>query len=345
MQKKFATFLAAAFTLCRIGPGSAEDAVAQFYHGKTVTILVGSQPGGGYDTYARLLARYLGKYIPGRPNIVVANMDGAGSEIAAGYVARVAPKDGTYIVASNQNQPLDSILQDAGKLNYDPSLMNYLGSAATNETLCIVRSAAPVTRFDDMLKTQLTIGGVAANVPMGYEPLVFNKLLGTKFKVVLGYSGSRDIILAMSRGEIDGLCGIGWASLTPDDMKKIEKGEIKIAVQANDKGVPELNKMGVPLTVSYAHSEEQRRILEIIDSQEIFARPYFVAEELPADRLQALRHAFMQAWADPDLLANAAKMHLAVDPMSGEEIQSVLQKIYASPPALLHSAREAIEPK
>ena len=125
----------------------------------------------------------------------------------------------------------------------------------------------------------------------------------------------------------------------------IDNGKIKIIVQASDKGIPELNKMGIPLTDSYAHDEQQRRILEIIDSQEIFARPYFVAEEVPADRLQVLRRAFMETWRDPDLLADAAKMHLAVGPMSGEEIQSLLQKIYASPPALLQSAKEAIKPK
>jgi tripartite-type tricarboxylate transporter receptor subunit TctC len=316
-----------------------------YYKGKTLTIVVGSSTGGGYDTYARLLGHYLGKHIPGEPNVIVSNMPGAGSDLAAAYVARVAPKDGTFVAATYGTQPLDSILADATDLNYDPSRVNYLGTAISDNYLCIVRPDAPATTFDDMFNTQVIMGGTAANGEVGYLPIMLNNVLGTKFKVVFGYPGSREIIMAIQKGEVQGVCGIGWLSLKSQYPDMLKNGGIKIFVQENEKGLPELDKMGIPLTVSYAHNEQQRRILEIIYSQEVFSRPYFVAAEVPADRLQTLRRAFMETWRDPDLLTDAAKMNFDIGPTSGEEIQSLLQKIYASPPALLQSAKEAIKLK
>ena len=345
MPKKIAALAAALFACCWSLPVAAQDAVAQFYRGKTVTIIVGGPAGGGYDTYARLLGRYLGKHLPGEPTVIVSNMPGAGSDVAAAYVARVAPKDGTYIAAPTSSEPLDPILEDAADLNFDPSRVNYLGTAVSDDYLCIVRPDAPAATFDDMFKTQVIMGGTAWSDQSGFLPIMLNNVLGTKFKVVLGYPGTREITVAVQRGEIQGMCGMGWQVLKSQYADLLKNGEIKIVVQENDKGLPEINKMGVPLTVSYAHDEQQRRILEIIYSQEVFARPYFVAAEVPADRLQLLRRALMETWRDPDLLKEAANINLDVRPTSGEEVQSLLQKIYASPPALLQSAKEAIKPK
>jgi tripartite-type tricarboxylate transporter receptor subunit TctC len=345
VPKKIAALAAALLACCWALPNAAQDAVAQFYRGKTVTIVVGTSAGGSYDAYARLLARYLGKHLPGEPTVIVNDMPGAGSDIAAAYVARVAPNDGTYIAAPQGSQPLDAILEDATELNYDPSRVNYLGSAVSDVFLCIVRPDAPAATFDDMFKTQIIMGGTAANGPAGYLPIMLNNVLGTKFKVVFGYPGATEIMMAIQKGEIHGMCSMGWRALKSTYPDLLKNGEIKILVQENDKGFPEVNKMGVPLTVSYARDEQQRRILEIIYSQEVFARPYFVAAEVPADRLQILRRAFMESWRDPDLLKDAANMNLDVGPASGEEIQSLLQKIYASPAALLQSVKEAIRLK
>jgi tripartite-type tricarboxylate transporter receptor subunit TctC len=314
-----------------------------YYKGKIVTIVVGTSPGGGYDTYARLLGRHLGKHLPGEPTVIVTNMPGAGSTIAAAYVARVAAKDGTYIAAPFAEELLDPILEDANELNYDPTRVNYLGTPMSDESLCMVRPDAPATTFDDMFKTQVIMGGGDPNSETAYLPIMLNNVLGTKFKVVFGYPGTREITMAIEKGEIHGMCGMPWTSLKSQYPDLLKNGEVKIVVQENDKGLPEPNKMGIPLTVSYAHDEQQRRILEILYSQDIFSRPYFVAAEVPADRLQLLRRAFMETWRDPDLLQDAANMNLDVVPTSGEEIQSLLQKIYASPPALLQSAKEAIK--
>jgi tripartite-type tricarboxylate transporter receptor subunit TctC len=345
MPKKIAALAAAFLACCWALPVAAQDAVAQFYRGKTVTVVVGSTTGGPYDTYARLLARYLGKHLPGEPTVIVSNMPGAAMEKAAAYVARVAPKDGTFIAAPQANQPLDPILEDTTELNYDPSRVNYLGSAASDVSLCIVRADAPATTFEDMFKTQVIMGGSAENGPAGYFPIMLNNVLGTKFKVVFGYPGLTEIIMSIQKGEVHGMCSMGWRALSSRYPDLLENGAIKIVVQENDKGLPQLNKMGVPLTVSYAHDDQQRRILEIIYSQEVFARPYFVAAEVPADRLQILRRAFMETWHDPDLLKDATNMNLDVAPVSSEEVQSLLQKIYASPPELLQSVKEAIKLK
>jgi tripartite-type tricarboxylate transporter receptor subunit TctC len=325
---------------CAHAQGATPD-----YRGKTITIVVGSTAGGGYDTYGRLLGRYLGKHLPGEPTVVVSNMPGGASNIAAAYVARVAPKDGTYIAAPTGVQPLEPILEDANDLNYDPSRVNYLGTAMSDQYLCIVRPDASATTFDDMFKTRVIMGATAWNEQTGMMPIMLNNLLGTKFKLVFGYPGARELTMAIQKGEVQGMCAMGWFSLISQYADLFKNGDIKIVVQENVKGLPELDKMGIPLTVSYAHDEQQRRILEIIYSQEALAHPYFVAAEVPADRLQILRRAFMETWRDPDLLADAAKMNLAVGPTSGEEVQSLLQKIYASPPALIQSAKEAIKPK
>ena len=345
MPKKAAMIAAALLACCWTLPAAAQDAVAQFYRGKTVTVLIGTDAGGPYDTYARLLARYLGTHIPGNPTIIVNNMAGAGSETAATYVARVAPKDGTYIAATFASQPLDPILASPGAVSYDQSRLNYLGSAVSEVSVCLVRSNAPTTNFNDMFKTQVVMGGAAVNTASGYQPVILNNLLGTKFKLVLGYPGAADIMTAIEKGEIDGQCGLGWRAMKAQYASLLHNDVIKVVVQLSDKGSPDLNGKGIPTSVSYARDEEQRRILEVIYSQQLFARPYFVASEVPADRVQSLRRAIMETWQDPQLRADAVKMNLDIDPVSSDTIEAVLKKIYASPPELLKSAREAVELK
>ena len=308
----------------------AEDATPSF-KGKTVTIVVGTSSGGGYDTYARLFQRYRGKHLPGEPAVVVANMPGAGSNIAAAYVARVAPKDGTYIAAPFAAQPLGPVLEDPTKFKYDPSSVHYLGTATSDVYLCMVRPDAPATTFDDVFKTSDIMGGTAESGSTGYLPIVLDNVLGAKFKVVFGYPGTREITMAMQKGEIHGMCGMNWSSINSQYADLLKTGAVKIIAQEHEKGHPEMNAMGVPLTFARAQNDVQRRVLEIIYSQEVFARPYFVAAETPSETLKLLRAAFMETWRDPDLLAEARKMNLDVDPTSGEESTRVRQTYWRKP--------------
>jgi tripartite-type tricarboxylate transporter receptor subunit TctC len=329
--------------------GEAVDARAQdagsFYKGKTVTIEIGVPPGGSFDAYARVFARHLAKHIPGEPTVVVSNMPGAGSRLAAAYVARQAPKDGTVIAAITNSEPLDPILDATAKLNYNPSRVNYLGSATSDVFLCVVRKGAPGTRLDDMFKTPVVMGGTQATNEIGYIPILVDNFLGAKFKVVFGYPDTPSLMLAMQANEIDGNCGVTWTTIRSRYWDQVEKGEIKIVLQENDKGVPQLDKMGVPVTLSYVHDEQRRRILEVINSQEKFGRPFFVAEGVPSNRVQTLRSAFLDTWRDPETLADAENAKLDVDPISGEEVQALVQKVYGNPPDLLQAARDAIKQK
>jgi tripartite-type tricarboxylate transporter receptor subunit TctC len=334
---------AGAAIIAASAPALAQETVAQFYRGKTVTVLVGTETGGPYDTYARLFARHVGKHIPGAPQIIVNNMPGAGSQTAATYVARIAPKDGTIIAATFASQPLDPILSEV-PLGYDYTRVNYLGSAASETSVCLVRGGAPTKTFGEMFSTQVVMGGAAANTASGYHPTILNNLIGTKFKVVLGYPGAANISTAILKGEIDGQCGLGWRAMKMQYGNYLASGEMLPVAQLNEKGHPELDAMGLPLTVNYARSEEARRVLGIVYAQQTFARPYFVAPDTPAERVEALRRAFMDTLKDPALVAEADRMKLEIEPVASATIEDVLKRVYASPPELVKAARAAVSP-
>jgi tripartite-type tricarboxylate transporter receptor subunit TctC len=329
---------------CTPIPLRAED-LAQVWRGKTVSILVGTSAGGGYDTYARMLGRYLGKHLPGNPSVVVTNMPGAASNTMAGYVATVAPKDGTVIGAPFSTQPLAPVLEDPGQLRYDATKLNYIGSANEDAFLCVVRKDAPVKTFADVFKTEVVMGGTAETGSTGYLPILLNNVLGTKFKVVFGYPGSREMTMAMEKGEVHGQCGMGWSSMLTQYANLMKEDRVTLLVQERIKGHPDMDKLGVPRSGDFAKTDEQRQILQIIYAQETFGRPYFVAPEVPKERVEALRKAFMETWKDPELLAEAEKMKLEIGPIDGEELQRQLAAIYSSPPELLRKAREATKLK
>ena len=324
-------------------PAAAQDAIAQFYKGKTMSIVLATEPGGPYDTYARLLARQLPKHLPGEPGVIINSMPGAGGETAATHVARNAPKDGTVMAAAYVSQPFNAILSDVAP-TYDHRKLNYLGSATSETAVCFVRPGAPVTRFEDMFKTQVVMGGSAPNTPSGYHSTILNNVLGTKFKVVLGYPGTPSIHAAVLKGEVDGQCGLGWLVMKAQYGSQIASKEILLTAQLSENGHPELNAMGLPKVMDFAKDEHAKGILRIIYAQQMFARPYFVAAEVPAERVAALRRAFMAAWNDPELRKDAAKMKLDVAPVGSDEMAAVLGKVYASSPDMLKAARAAVSP-
>ncbi|MDH7799571.1 MULTISPECIES: tripartite tricarboxylate transporter substrate-binding protein [unclassified Beijerinckia] len=340
-------FLVAAVSVLSVivSQAKAQEAVGQFYKGRTITLVVGTSAGGGYDTYARLMARFLSAHVPGAPSVIVSNMPGAGSNVMAAYVAASAVKDGTIIGAPFSTQPLAGILEDVSRLRYDPTRLHYLGSATADLFVCVARPDAPAKTFADTFKAEMAMGGTAETGSTGYLPVLLNNVLGTQFKPVLGYPGSRQIMAAIEKGEVHGMCGINWASLTTQYATLLSEKKIRVIAQENARGVDELDKQGVPRTLEFAKTDEQRAILNIIYAQEVFARPYFVAPEVPRERLAALRQAFLDTWKAPELLTEAKRMGLDVDPTSGEDLQKLLEKIYASPADLLVKTREAIRLK
>ena len=325
-------------------PAMAQEP-APFWRGKTVNIVVGTSAGGGFDAYARLVGRHMGKHIPGNPQVVVANMPGAASNVMAGYIATVAPKDGTWIGAPLSTQPLAPVLEEPGTLRYDPAKLAWLGSANEDVNLCVVRKDARVKTFVETREIEIVMGGSAETSQTGYLPVLLNNTTGAKFKMVFGYPGSREIMLAMEKGEVQGQCGMGWSSLQTQYATFLREDRVTLLVQERVKGHPDLARLGVPVAGDFALDAEKRRILEIVYAQEIFGRPYFVSAEAPADRIEALRRAFMDTLKDPDLLAEAAKTGLDIGPLTGREIQAMLTEIYATPEDLRRKLREAVRLK
>jgi tripartite-type tricarboxylate transporter receptor subunit TctC len=324
---------------------AAQSAVTDFYKGRMVTIVVGTSPGGGYDTYARLLSRHMSKYIPGNPRIQVQNMPGAGSNRAAGYVASVAPKDGTVIAAVFATQPLARVLLKKSQINYDPAKLNYLGTATNDTYLCAVRTDAKAKTFKDAFQHEVVFGGTADTGSTGYLPVMLANVLGVKFRVVFGYPGSQQIMAAVEKNEVQGMCGLNWSTINSRYIHMFRSGLVKVFVQDSDIGMPELTKQGVPRTIDYAKTDEQKKIMGVIYSQARFARPYFMAGGVPADRLAAIRKAFMDTWKDKGLLKEADKLKFSVEPLSGEELQKIIGEINALPDALIDKVKAAIRRK
>ncbi len=328
-----------------IAASAAQESVAQFYRGKTVTIIVSSSPGGGYDLYGRLIARHIGKHIPGNPSLTVSNMPGAASNVAAAHIYNVAPKDGTAIGALFMGAVVEPLFGKLKRTTHDMSRFNYIGNANKDVYVCLIRADAPVKTFAEALEKELIVGGTAEGASTRDFPELLRNLLGAKFKIVAGYQGSRQINLAIERGEVQGGCGQSWSSVSAIYADRFKDGSIKVLAQEDTQGYPELNRQGVPLIRSFAKNDEQRQILDLVYSQTVFGRPYVVAPEVPMERVAALRKAFAAALTDAELKADAARMNVDVDWISGEELQSALAKMYATPPTILEKARQAMAAK
>jgi tripartite-type tricarboxylate transporter receptor subunit TctC len=319
----------------------AQDAVEAFYRGKAVTIVVGSAVGGGFDAYARLMGRHLARFIPGNPTVVVQNIPGAGSNKAASYVALQAPKDGTVIGAVQAIAVTQPLVSDQ-PLPHDPSKLIMLGSANQSVFFCVVRSDAPVKSFQDTFEREAIIGTSSEGATLRDYPIFLINVLGVKLRVIGGYAGSREIMIAMERNEVQGMCGMDWSSFQTQQRDWISNGFARLLAQEDLNGHPIMNKMGVPLTISFAKTEEDRQVMELIYSQNLFGRPYFMAPDVPAERVAVMRKAFAAMWSDKALLADAQKVGLDIGPMGGEELQALVARLYAFPPKVIERAKRSL---
>ncbi|HEY6256056.1 MAG TPA: hypothetical protein VIY51_09720 [Xanthobacteraceae bacterium] len=333
----FALFWAAGAVAQTAGP----EAVAQFYRGKTVNIYVGSPVGGGYDGYARLLARHFGTYIPGHPNVVAQNMPGAGSNKGAGFVYAQAPKDGTAIGAIQPGAVLAQLLTDA-PVQQDSRKFIYLGNANSDVYLCLVRADAPVKSFAETFTHEVVLGASAEGATLRDLPVMLDNVLGTKFRMVTGYAGSHEVTLAIEKGEVHGMCGMGWVSISMEHPDWVASGKMRVLVQEDMKGHPDLNRMGVPRTIEFAKTDEDRQVMELFYSQNVFGRPYVLPPGVPAERVAALRAAFLAALADKDLLEEARKMHFEVGALSGEDLQAMVARLFALPARISERAKQSL---
>jgi len=340
MQRASAA-IAVCLTLCASTGARAQDAVARFYKGKTFTIAIGSNVGGGYDAYARLVGRHLGQYIPGEPTVIYANMPGAGGATVVNYVVSVAPRDGTVMAAASSGSLLEPLLGERGAVRYDPLRFNYVGSANSEVSTCMMRRDAPVKSFADVFSTEAIIGSSGGTTHD--MPSAMNAALGTKFRLVSGYPGTREILLAMDKGEVQGLCGMGYSSVVTQRPEWTRPDSpVRALVQESVRTDPDLDKAGVPRSVDFAKTPEQRQLLEFVYAPMAFTRPFLMAADAPRERVEAIRAAFLKAMADPALLADAAKQGLVPGAMSGAELDAAIRAIYAAPAGIVDKARAAI---
>src|SRR5262245_3646182 len=313
-----------------------------FYKSRQITFVVASTPGGGYDSYARLVARHIGKYIAGNPATLVTNMTGAGGHLVGRYLTEVAPRDGTTVAVVLPGTITGALYVDKAKLQYDPGKLVHLGSANSETDLCSVRADTGIQRLADIEQREVVVGGSAEGGATREQPAVLNNLIGTKFKIVSGYPGTREIILALEKGEVSGVCAMSEAAIKLQRPQWLADGFLKPIVQNSVRGSAELTAQGVPRAVEFARTAQDRQVMELIYAQQTFGRPFLVAPGVPPARVAALRKALHETLQDKDVRAEAARMRLDINPVSGEELQTLVEKLYAAPAHIIARAADAL---
>jgi tripartite-type tricarboxylate transporter receptor subunit TctC len=326
-------------------PALATSAAAgDYYAGKSIDLLIGAPPGGGYDIYARALARHYGRHIPGQPTIVAKNMPGAASARAAGFISTLAPKDGTAIAALMPGGVVGPLLDEKAETLFDPTKVLYLGTANNGTRVCVSRKDSKIKTFDDALTQKASFGGVSTSDSTRGYGYMHKKTSGAKYDVVSGYSGTAEIALAMERGELDGVCGWDWASFKSQRPDWIRDHKANLLLQVGLEPNEELTRMGVPSVFKYISNEDDRKVVELIISQQVFQRSYIAPPGLPAELLDTLRSAFDATMRDQEFLHDAETMRIDISPLPGAKVQELVQKIYAAPKDIVARARQALNP-
>ncbi len=325
--------------LLTTGASAAADEVSDFYAGKQVRLLIGYSAGGGYDTYARLLSRHLGKHIPGNPTVVPQNMPGAGSLRMANFLYNVAPKDGTVIGTFGRGIAMEPLLSGVGT-QFDARKFSWLGSLNNEVSLCVAWHESGVKTMQDLQTQELIVGGTGSGSDTVIFPIVVRNLLGADIRLISGYPGGNDVLLAMERGEVDGRCGWSYSSLSSTRGDWLEQGRITILTQLALAKHPDLS--GYPIITDFADSENELEAMEIIFSRQVMGRPYLAPPGIPAERLQALRRALDSVARDPEFLSDAGQLQLEVNPVSGEDVDALLARIYGASDAAIELAASAI---
>jgi tripartite-type tricarboxylate transporter receptor subunit TctC len=324
--------------LATLAQPAAAESVEEFYKGKNVNLLIGYSVGGGYDLYARHLAKHIVKHIPGQPNIVPQNMTGAGSLRAASYIYSVAPKDGTVFGTFGRTMAITPLLTGGGQ--FDGTKFTWLGSVTNEVSTCVTWHTSPVKTWADMLEKQVTLGGEGPGADPDVYALLYKNVFGAKVKLVTGYHGTSNLTLAMERGETEGLCGLSWSTLKSRHLQWMKDKKLNIIVQAAFNRQPELAQ--VPLITELTKDKEQTQIIKLLLTTQELARPFAAPPGIPDDRKAALIAAFDKTMKDPEFLSEAQKLNLDVNPVSAKAIDAQLAELYATPKEVLEKAAQAI---
>jgi tripartite-type tricarboxylate transporter receptor subunit TctC len=316
----------------------AEGNVAEFYQGKTITILVGSSPGGGYDADARMVARHIGRHIAGAPSVVVQNMPGARGLAAANNLYNLAKRDGTVMGILEREHLIDAYLMPEGGVRYDERRFSWIGSIGSEEGVAFAWHTAPQKTVEDIRRSELIVGGYSNSAIL---PLVYNNTMGTRFKLIKGYTGSGTVLLAVEKGEVQGIGNHSLSNILAKHPDWIKERKINILFQTGERRSEALPD--VPLASDFALDKEKREILHLWLAPNAVARPLALPPGVPPERLAAIRQAFMALFQDPLFLADARTSGMAIDPRSGEEIERLVRELRALPPNVIAAARAAAE--
>lgn len=322
------------------------DSVSDFYSGKDVTILVGYGAGGGYDVTTRLFANHFGKHIPGKPNVIVQNMPGAGSMKAAINVYSVAPKDGSVLGVFASSTALEPLFGNKAA-TYDPRKYEWIGSLHRDIASCAIWKGAGqgIKSLPDLIsaKKMVTFGSTSPTAITAQHPLFLKHMFNANLKVVFGYKGTKDVSLAMMRGEVDGSCGMFESSVRSAYDQHIKAGEFKIVVQfGRDRKVPYFTDATQMYTM--LKTDDQKKVADVIFRQTELARPLAAPPGTPKDRVAALRKAMLETMKDPAMIADANKLKIEYDPVTGEETTQMFEEFYKTSPALVEQARKYTQP-
>jgi tripartite-type tricarboxylate transporter receptor subunit TctC len=342
--RKIGILAVAGFAL-GVAADARADAVSDFYTGKRVTMLIGLSTGGGYDRYARLTARYLGEYIPGKPTFIPRNMTGGGSLVMANYLYNAAPQDGSIIGAPQRGVPVEPLVAgSASKAKLDPLKMHWIGSLARETSLGVAWHTSGIKSYKDLHTKEFIAGGTGATTDSVVTGYILNRLLGMKFRMIAGYPGGSEVNLAMQRGEVMGRATNSWSSIKSGDYTRVQEGKLILLYQMGAKKNNDGLLKDVPFALDFAKDKKTRQILFLKFGVNEFGYPYVMGPGVPKDRVEAVRAAFKQVAKHPKLLADAKKARMEIDPIFGDEMESLLKEMYSTPADIVAALRAASEP-
>lgn len=334
--------LAALMTVAATSVRAADvQPVADFYKGKIIKFVMSAGEGGGYGTYVNAITPYMQKYIPGNPKIIVQHMQGAGGLVAANNLYNVLPRDGSVFALIHRAAVSTAALFDRQNIRFDPTRFGWIGSMNEERSLCAVWHTAPVKTFADLQKTPITMSGLGPGGDTDVYTNLLNNVFGTKMKLVTGYNSGGAMDLAIERGEVDGRCGWSWSTLISTKASWVTEKKVIFLVQLALEKQPELPD--VPLVMDFAKTDEQRQILEIALAPQLMGRPLLTPPEIPAERLAALRAAFIASMQDPQFIEDAKRQNLEVSMITGERLETMIKHLFAMPKPIIAKTAAAVE--
>src|SRR4051794_25139210 len=323
--------------LATLAAPAAADEVADFYKAKGFTIVVGHEVGTGFDIYGRTLARHIGRHIPGNPNVVVQNMNGASGLTSANWLYNIAPKDGSVIATFVQSVPFEPLYGNTAA-RFDPAKSTWIGNLEESIGVCGVTKASGVSTFEDLKTKETIFAGTGTTGPLGKASLAVKNLLGAKIKLVTGYQGSASVKLAMTRGEVAGICGLPMSTVTSFWKEDYETGNFKPIIQLSGAKLPQLR---IPHADDYIKSDDDRAVFGLIFGTLALGRIYVSPPGVPAERAKAMRTALMDTTKDAAFLEDAMKTQIDILPMTGEQVESFIARLSAASPAIVERAKQA----